>query len=574
MNKFFYCLLILGLLICSCSSEDHLEGIEISLDKNILNPVQDSCTMSTLKVYGVYNSGKKISLALDDVLISVKTKKASGNVDVVRIENSSLYPLAGGIAEVSAIYIKAGHTFVDKEKIVVTPYYRDYHQTLVMKLFMAYDGSPMEKNKSDACFQQTDPSKICTFEEALEVVKKVDKLTRGIPKIIYLVGWQRGGHDHLYPDWSIVNPNLKRFQDATALESLRWLIKEAKNYNTTISLHINMVDAFEESPLWDEYVKQGIISRDKQGNLSPVWEVVKGHKAYHISYTKEWECGLTKRRINRLIEMVPELVDGHTIHVDAFIAYWEPKNSELSPYLASKEGIDRYKEVETQRKIFNYWRKKGFDVTGEGLFWAHPEGEGFIGLQPMSWWYPNDIEFQMEIPECLSARGRVDRNGQGDFRFGSSMQGEDIFLKDKINLPGFLEQFCTMTLPWYYLSRLERLELIDGALYYSNGVVAKVENGKRIIRKDDFILRENDNLFVPALWHDKEIIAFSKDGYQTKCWKLPEDWRDVKSVDVYKIMLSEYKLLISDLPVYDGTITLTLNQCEGVSIIPAGSVLK
>lgn len=35
----------------------------------------------------------------------------------------------------------------------------------------------------------------------------------------------------------------------------RWLIREARAYNTTISLHINMVDAFEESPLWDTYTK-------------------------------------------------------------------------------------------------------------------------------------------------------------------------------------------------------------------------------------------------------------------------------------------------------------------------------
>jgi hypothetical protein len=29
------------------------------------------------------------------------------------------------------------------------------------------------------------------------------------------------------------------------------LIKEAKAYHTTISLHINMIDAYKDSPLWD-----------------------------------------------------------------------------------------------------------------------------------------------------------------------------------------------------------------------------------------------------------------------------------------------------------------------------------
>ena len=54
-------------------------------------------------------------------------------------------------------------------------------------------------------------------------------------------------------------------QDATALKSLRWLIREAKQYNTTVSLHINMTDAYEESPLWDEYVAKDCFARDEDG---------------------------------------------------------------------------------------------------------------------------------------------------------------------------------------------------------------------------------------------------------------------------------------------------------------------
>lgn len=559
-------LCVLGLLT-SCA-ESSIERIEIVLDNKYLNPIQKPNITTNVKVYSYTIDGEKKQLSLDDVTLSIKTIHASGNVDVASLSRDEIKPLAGGIAEISAVYIKNNQTFFDRKKVVVTPYYRDYHQTLVMKLFLAYEGTPVEKFKSEACFQRGDATKICTFAEALDVVKKVDNITRGIPKIIYLVGWQRGGHDHLYPDWSIVNPKLKREQDASALESLRWLIREAKKYNTTVSLHINMVDAFEESPLWNEYVSKGIIARDVDGKLLSTWEVIQNHKAYHISYTKEWEHGLAQRRIDKLIEMLPELKEGHTIHVDAFIALWEGHN--LHPYLAKKEGVDANKEVETQRKIFNYWREKGFDVTGEGLFWAHPEGEGFVGLQPMSWWYPDDKKFQMEIPERLSARGRVSRTGQGDFRFGSSMQGEDIFLKDKENLPGFTEQFCTMTLPWYYLSRLERVAFVNGELFYSDGVVAREEDGRRIIRKGDFILRDNDDLFVPALWNDKEIIAFSKDGYHQRCWKMPEDWKNIQAVDLYEISLTGCKLKETKVPVVGGELELSLSKGEAISIVPAG----
>ncbi|MBB4621261.1 endo-alpha-N-acetylgalactosaminidase family protein [Parabacteroides faecis] len=573
MKTLFYILITLFCL--SCSMQNKLEEITIRLDKETLNPVRNPGERGTLHVTGRYSNGKTTDLPLSDIALSVRTVSASGNVEVIALSGDQLIPKDGGLAEVTAVYQKDGATYQAKKRVVVAPYYRDYHQTLVLKLFMGYDGELNEPDPNNVIFQHEDPSRLCTFGHALDVVKRVDNLTRGIPKIIYLVGWQRGGHDHLYPDWSIVNPKLKREEDATALESLRWLIREARAYNTTISLHINMVDAFEESPLWDTYIKNDIIARDANGNLKSIWEYVKGHKAYHLSYTKEWEKGFAKPRIDHLIDMIPELKDGHTIHIDAFMAYWQPENRPLSPWHAKPEngGIDIYKEVETQRKIFKYWREKGFDVTGEGIFWAHPAGEGFVGLQPMSWWFPDDKNFQMEIPERLSARGRTHREGQGDFRFGSSMQGEEIFQKDLANLPGFLSQFCTMTLPWYYLSRLERVAFVDEALYYSEGVIARVEDGKNIIRKGDFILRENDNLFVPALWNDNEIIAYSGDGYESHSWLMPEGWEKVGAVDVYSISMNEPARKLSAIPVDNGLLKLALGKGEAVSIVPAGQSL-
>ena len=38
-------------------------------------------------------------------------------------------------------------------------------------------------------------------------------------------------------------------RDATAEESLRWLMREARKYNCLVALHINMFDAYEDSPL-------------------------------------------------------------------------------------------------------------------------------------------------------------------------------------------------------------------------------------------------------------------------------------------------------------------------------------
>jgi hypothetical protein len=565
------------LLITGCRSES-LERLEIQLDDSILNPVQQPGMTGRFKIVGYDSHGRQKIPDPSNVHISVKTLSASGGVPVIRLEGNKVVPLEGGVALIGAIYSGEGTTLTASAQVIVRPFYRDYHKSLVLKILMGVDGKPEIPDTADLVFQHKDPTLICSFAEALNVVKRVDNLTRGIPKIIYLVGWQGGKGWTSWPDWSLVKENLKRPEDPSGLESLRWLIREARNYNTTISLHINMVDASDKSPLWDEYVARDVIGRDEQGKVLEKWRYLKDEPNYHISYTREWEEGLAQRRIDRLIEMIPELTEGHTIHMDAFLAYFPPTNLALSPWHAMKEhgGIDMYREVETQRKIFHYWRDKGFDVTGEGLFWAHPKDEGFVGLQPMSWWFPDDKKFQMQIPERLSARGATERGkggqelGQGDFRFGSSMHGEQIFLKSLDTLPGFLREFCTMTLPWYYLSQLERIAFENDVLYYSEGVMAGMENGKKIIRRGNFILRQDDDLFVPALWKEREIIAYSQSGYANREWLMPENWKDVKSADIYKITLQGSVLLQSDVRVNRGKIMLTLGREEGVSIVPKG----
>ena len=543
-----------------------LDHLSLSVDRKVLNPAREPGATATLIVTGIYSDGSRRVLDASEVVVNVRTKFASGNVEVVAIEGNKVVPKEGGVATVEATVVQGDKRLNASTDVVVAPYYRDYHQTLVLKLFLGMDGEPVERLANDPTFREGHEV-MCSFEEALEVIRKTDNLTRGMPKIIYLVGWQKGGHDHGYPAWDEVNPRLKRAQDATALESLRWLIREGGKYNTTVSLHLNMADAYKQSPLWDEYLAKDCIAKDENGQPYTLGIQVKGEDMYNVVYPKEWEAGLAQQRIDGLIEMIPELKAGHTIHIDVFIANRDG-GKPISPWHLKPEngGLTPDKFVETQRKIFHYWRDRGFDVTGEGTGWAHPPGEHFIGLQPMSWWYSWN---PMEIPEYLGARGRTERDGDGDFRFGSSMHGEEIWKSDKEKMPGFLGMFCRTTLPWYYLSRLERQKFENDALSYSDGVVARNEAGKRIIRKGDFILREDDNLFVPALWSEKkEIIAYSKAGYATKSWQLPDDWGNVKSVDIYRITLEGCVPLKKSVPITGGKLTLSLGNDEAVSVVP------
>jgi len=418
------------------------------------------------------------------------------------------------------------------------PYRHAYHQTLTMKMFLADNQGRVS----------------LTFEQALDVMRRVDNLTRGVPKIFYLVGWQYNGHDTGYPAWDVVNPNLKRDQDASALDSLRWLIAQARRYHTTVSFHINMLDASATSPLWQTYLDHDVIARNADGSLRTyVW-------GYPISYTLEWRAGLTQRRIDQLFEMVDMRRIG-TVHVDAFHQYIPGYGTEpISPY----HGITTGQEVETQKKIIRYWRDRGVDVTSE--FTYSYRADPLLGLQPLAWHFRN-VD-QMAIPPALHVGGRG-----GDPRFGASMQGESIIRKDPVALPGFLDEFATTTLLWHHLNRLDRVSDNNGTVTFADGTTSANTDGELLVQRGDVVLRDGNDLFVPAGWlRHKEIVAYSAAGYESRTWVLPADWRGAGHVDVYRLGQEEPEF-IGRQPV-DGTVTLSLPAGAAVSIVPAGTHLS
>jgi hypothetical protein len=374
-----------------------------------------------------------------------------------------------------------------------------------------------------------------TFEQALDVIQRLDRITCGAPKIVYLVGWQYNGHDSKYPAWAEVNHLLKRAKDATALESLKWLMHEGRKHHTIVSLHINALDAYEDSPLWQEYVDKKIIARGKSGALLKgiVWS---GLQSYPLSYAKEWETGCAKRRIDSLLKMLPELKEAHTIHIDAFHTYppmppAPPGERDegfkgISPFL----GYGPERECAAQRKTLRYFRDYGLDVTSE-----HSAGgrlEPFIGLQPMAWIYEPPAP---DIPPRLYC--------------GSPMRAEAEIGTDTTKLPGLLEQFCLKAAPeiWANSSRethgdhppesAEQLRVIQG-----------------------------DDCCVPLLWKkEPTLLAYSRTGYASKIWNLAADWKRVKTARLANVTVESIREA-GTAEIKDGALTLALEAGQAVMI--------
>ena len=104
----------------------------------------------------------------------------------------------------------------------------------------------------------------------------------------------------------------------------------AWEYHTAVSLHINMMDAYQDSPLWKSYDDSNIILKDKSG--TPIMgEIQSGTQSYQISYTQEWKLGLAQKRIDALLKMLPELQRAGTVHIDAFHSISPMRLDEVAP---------------------------------------------------------------------------------------------------------------------------------------------------------------------------------------------------------------------------------------------------
>ncbi|MCL5270008.1 MAG: endo-alpha-N-acetylgalactosaminidase family protein [bacterium] len=443
-----------------------------------------------------------------------------------------------------------------------------YHQTLVYKMFLA-----------------SKPDRVrMTFTEALEAIRQVAALTGGLKQIVYLVGWQFDGHDSKYPAWSEVNARLKRPEDPEARASLLWLMREARQYNAVVSLHVNMVNAYENSPLWREYVDKDLIGKNEKGDYldGGFWG---GEQAYVVCAPREWEDGLAQRRIDALLEMLP-IAEAGPIHVDAFIATASPWHKVTVGDSAAAMNL-----------ILDYWLARGVDVTIEDIDYQ------FVGRVPMVWHYNVDERTRLMFPPDVLCGGGATWNARGgDWRKGSFPQPHrpeggclyeeawgysiDGDLGGLQGLPALAESFFLHTVPWLFINQGRPLRLVETAETYevefSHGAVTTVRHARPAIgerrsgegEKRSFVLRHEDrtylegtDLCIPAAWLGGDCIAYSKSGCRRE-WLLPPAWREVREARERPLFPAANGASRSR-AVAGGRITVELQPGQAVRLTPA-----
>jgi len=413
----------------------------------------------------------------------------------------------------------------------------DYSQILTTKLFLS-------QSMRDGRYKHADNGKqtvYLTFEQGLERIKALDNLSLGISKVVYLVGWQYNGHDSQYPAFFEGNEKLKRDCDANANESIKWMAEESKKYNTALSFHINMFDAYEDSPWFDKYLKADALARSKSGHLRP------SEWGYKVSYYQDWNTGLARKRIDEICRVFPFLQESGSIHVDAFhsiVPYPVEKpdgtwSVVFDPIVSPYHGWTREQETAAQIEIIKYWGSKGIDFTTEGL--------GLIANGPVNpfarycamVWHLDDIQWLLQYPASMLTGG--DTCGSILKKvFGSNDSLESTLRNTPCDYSKLTYLLCTSTFIANYLNRFERKIYISGENYgkviYDGGLEAEVDAGHYTVKENGVLLVENDDIFLPAKWMDgNNIVAYSADGYKGRRWSLLPSFPSKGKVTVFSV---------------------------------------
>ncbi|GAA2247178.1 endo-alpha-N-acetylgalactosaminidase family protein [Herbiconiux moechotypicola] len=315
-----------------------------------------------------------------------------------------------------------------------------------------------------------------TVEEVLDYMEEIDNYTRGVPKIAILVGFQEGGHDHQFPQWGPINSELTstahpEWDGPTALQ---YLMEQSKAFNTSSTVHVNLVDAYESSPVWDYYSENGLLSRDSEGDFIPGWLAPAPlGQSYRVNLQAAWEDeqGIRKQ-VDYLFDQLPVIQETGILYTDA--------NGAISA--SDFDGVTLDEQIEAYQEVVSYIKQRyhvdvvaeyGFDAfygyMSHGLTWAQGEGSGpFKGV----------YDSPMKVPSYVMAAGKMTANANNAMRiFGASVQLEQSAYHDDPLLAG--QEVARTTVPYLFLNSKLREAYNGDAQYatFSDGVKSMFYSG-------------------------------------------------------------------------------------------------
>ena len=425
------------------------------------------------EVHGQSRNAYEVSLA--DYRYKVRTKTMWPlEVKVVFLEDYN----GDGIIDWSDFALWVNRSLPDADEL--------YRKSISYKIFMKMKGVDVATDG----------------EQAAEIIRATHNASEGIPQLIYLVGWQFDGHDDQYP---ALNGAGQRLGGASAI---RKLVEECRErYGALVSYHINIDDAYEDSPEWDpSYMHEG-----------------------GVVHALDWENGHFVRRMNEMIDLVPV---ERTLHID---------NTRIcNTYTKDFDGIGELEELFCGLYPMAQWlQERGISLTTEGSNGMPMDSTLIFD----GWWhYESGLMARQMLHRKIVGGGTGRHCGEltaKDYALGSNIHVDFSYRRDQA-LVSYVEDFRGMLdriflgslLYLYFLEReltVCRVES-DGQTHieYDDDTVVEITSAHTMtVTKGDMVIAKdndtrciplNDALYIYAQIGDGEVMTFM----------LPPEWRGKK----------------------------------------------
>ncbi len=277
--------------------------------------------------------------------------------------------------------------------------------------------------------------KVTTYDDVLQIVKRVHKLTGGARQVVYLVGWQHNGHDTGYPDVFTPNVRVGTFEDFQALK------EAAKAYNAIVSTHDNYHDTYMESVAWDP----DTVCIDFAGELRKGGQWGAG-QAYEIGPTR-----YVKQAAERAERTVKMLALEKTTHLDVLSD--KPDMVDFDPV----HPANREQNAAAKCGFVESFRRCGVDVTSEVLtspFASCIHHYWHVERRPIDGWGP--FERVPLVPFIYHGRVTAGGNCRTDAELLDAVEYGWTFSDDwdkDTTEDLMLTQTYLVALPWSLLAR-------------------------------------------------------------------------------------------------------------------------
>ena len=413
------------------------------------------------------------------------------------------------------------------------------------------------------------------FLTTLDNVKRVAMHTDGLGQSVILKGYGNEGHDSGHPDYYDIGRRIGGAKD------MNTLMEKGKDLGARFGIHINCGEMYPEAKAFDD----NSVRRDSNGNLRYGWNWID--QGVGLDSVYDLATGNRKDRFDKLKALVGDNLD--YIYVDIWGNMTGGSDDTWQTRKLSKEINDRGWRMTTEwgptneyDSTFQHWAADltygGYTAKGENSVVMR-----FLRNHQKDSWVANYHKYGgAALAPLLGGYNMKDFEGwQGRNDYDAYIQN----LYEHNLTTKFIQHFKVMkweegtTIGSYTPDKKITLKNDEGDILVLERVSDDSNSGdyyKRIITLNGKVIAKgaepeintgngNESYLLPWVWDaatgervpedDEKLYHFNNQAGETT-WELPESWKTLSDVKIYKLT-DLGKKDEQTLKVVDGKITIT-----------------